>query len=157
MDFDALFQPGHVLELIIRGTVMYLMIYLLLRVVSRRELGETGATNILLVVLIADASQNGMAGMYTSVTDGIVLVATILAWSVLLDAAAYRWRWAARIIKPPAVLLVKDGIVLRRNLRRELITEDELWSQLRHSGIDSLDNVRKVLMETDGKISVITR
>lgn len=157
MEFGQVFLPEYPLEMVVRGTVMYLAIYTLLRLVSRRELGATGVTNILLVVLIADASQNALGGEYTSIADGLVLVATILGWSVVLDAVSYRWPRVARLVKPPSVLLVDRGQILYRNLRRELMTEQELRAQLREHGIEQLDRVEAVRMETDGRVSVITR
>lgn len=144
-----------VLEIVLRGTLMYLALFTLLRVLLKRESGTTGMTDLLVVVLIADAAQNGMAGTYTSVTDGLLLVATIIGWSFLLDLAAYRWKWAARIIRPRPLPLVRDGRMLRQNMRRELITVEELMSQLRQQGIDDLGRVRRVYMEADGQFSVI--
>jgi len=155
VDLGGLFQPQHTLEVMLRGALMYLVLYLLLRVVLRRELGETGATDILVVVLLADAAQNGMAGRYTSITDGVALVVAILGTSALLDMLSYRWRWFARLIKPRPVMLVRNGQVDRRALRRQLMTMDELWSHLRENGVDSLDAVEEVWMESDGRMSVI--
>lgn len=155
VDLGGLFQPQHTLEVMLRGALMYLVLYLLLRVVLRRELGETGATDILVVVLLADAAQNGMAGRYTSITDGVALVVAILGTSALLDMLSYRWRWFARLIKPCPVMLVRNGQVDRRALRRQLMTMDELWSHLRENGVDSLDAVEEVWMESDGRMSVI--
>ena len=92
VDLGGLFQPQHTLEVMLRGALMYLVLYLLLRVVLRRELGETGATDILVVVLLADAAQNGMAGRYTSITDGVALVVAILGpVQAALYAAATRF------------------------------------------------------------------
>jgi uncharacterized membrane protein YcaP (DUF421 family) len=97
-----------VLELFVRGTVIYLVAFLLLRSFPR-ESGSTGRTDLLGLVFIADAAQNGMSANYQSLTDGIVLVATIFFWSLLLNAAGYRWQWAARLSKPRAVLLIQGG------------------------------------------------
>ena len=157
MDFAGVLVPDFPLEMIFRGTMMYLIIFTLLRLVSQRELGETGTTNILLLVLIADAAQNALAGQYASIGDGVILVATIVFWSVALDAIAYRWSWAARIIKPPAILLIDNGKILHRNLRRELMTVAELEAQLREHGITRIDDVAQLRMETDGRVSLITR
>src|SRR5690625_584075 len=87
-------------EIVIRGTIIYVTIYALLRVVLKRESGTNGITDLIVVVLIADAAQNGMAGGYRSVSDGILLVSVIIGWSFLLNWAAHRWTWAARIIRP---------------------------------------------------------
>lgn len=159
MDFDIgeLFRPEYTLEVMLRGALMYLALYTLLRVVLRRELGETGATDVLVIVLLADAAQNGMSGRYSSLTDGIALVIGVLATSLVLDTLSYRWRWFARLVKPRPLRLVRNGQVDRRAMRRQLMTMDELWSHLRAHGVESLDQVKAVWMESDGEMSVITR
>jgi uncharacterized membrane protein YcaP (DUF421 family) len=157
VDWEQMFVPQTpLLEIVIRGSVMYLVLYTLLRVVVKREAGTTSVTDILVIVLLADAAQNGMAGEYRSITEGVLLVAVIIGWSYLLDAIAYRWPKAARLIRPRSLLLVRDGHILHRNMRRELITEEELHSRLRERDIDDLSKVREVRMESDGKFSIIT-
>ena len=73
------------LELVIRGSATYWFLFLLFRFVLRRDIGSIGITDVLFVVIIADAAQNAMAGEYKSITDGFILIATIAAWNVLLD------------------------------------------------------------------------
>ena len=158
VDWESLFVPATpLLEIVIRGTVMYLVLYTLLRVVVKRETGTTSVADLLVIVLLADAAQNGMAGDYTSITEGVLLVAVIIAWSFTLDAIAYRWPKAARLIRPRPLLLVRDGQILHRNMRRELISEEELYGRLRQHGIDDLSKVREVRIEPDGKLSVLSR
>ncbi|HEX6500580.1 MAG TPA: YetF domain-containing protein [Micromonosporaceae bacterium] len=145
------------LEMIIRGSVVYLSLYLLLRVVLKRESGTTGVTDLLVIVLLADAAQNAMAGDYTSIGDGLILVATIIAWSFLLNFIAFHFPRAGRFIRPRPLPLVKDGRVIPRHMRRELITREELMSQLRQQGVADLSRVKLVYMEPDGQFSVVTR
>ncbi|XTZ14427.1 DUF421 domain-containing protein [Micromonospora echinospora] len=157
-DWWKLFVPDTPLwEIALRGSVIYLTIFFLLRVLLKRESGSTGVTDLLVIVLIADAAQNAMADDYTSIADGVLLVAVIIGWAYVLDVLAYRWPAAARIIHPGSLVLVRDGRMLRRNMRRELITEDELYSQLRQQGVERLDDVREVRMESEGRFSVIPR
>jgi uncharacterized membrane protein YcaP (DUF421 family) len=153
-DLFALRTP--VLEILVRGTVTYLALFAMLRFLLKRESGTTGVTDLLVLVLIADAAQNAMAGQYTTITDGLLLVAVIISWSFLLDFIAYHVPAAARLIRPRALVLVRDGRILERNMRRELVTEEELRSLLREQGIDNLTRVREARMEPDGQISVIT-
>ncbi|SCG80452.1 Uncharacterized membrane protein YcaP, DUF421 family [Micromonospora echinaurantiaca] len=155
-DWGSVFRPDTpLLEIVARGSVMYLSLFVLLRVILKRESGTTGVTNLLVIVLLADAAQNGMADDYRSVTDGVLLVAVIIGWSYLLDVLAYWWPAAARVIRPNSLVLVQDGRILRRNLRREFITDEELHSELREQGIADLSEVREVRMEPDGQFSVI--
>lgn len=143
------------LELMLRGSVMYWFLFLMFRFVLRRDTGSIGIADILLLVLIADASQNAMAGGYTTVAEGAVLVATLAGWNWLLDWASYRFHAVRRFIEPPPVVLVRHGRLMRRNMRSELVTVPELMTSLRAHGIDKLAEVKIARMEPDGGISVI--
>ncbi|SFI67944.1 Uncharacterized membrane protein YcaP, DUF421 family [Amycolatopsis sacchari] len=156
-DWTQILDPQtHPVEILVRGSAMYLGPFVLLRVILKRESGTTGVTDLLVVVLIADAAQNGMAGQYQSITDGLLLVAVIIGWSFLLNWVAARWAWAERLIRPRPLPLVRDGRLLRHNMRRELVTEEELRGQLREQGIADLGQVHEARMEADGQFSVIT-
>jgi uncharacterized membrane protein YcaP (DUF421 family) len=158
VDWHSVFVPKTpLLEIVVRGTLVYLALFLLLRLILKRQSGTIGVTDLLVVVLIADAAQNAMAGGYTSVPDGLILVTTIIFWSYALDWAGYRFPRLGRFIHPPPLELVRDGQILWRNLRRELITLDELKSQLRQQGLEDVGQVRRAFMEGDGRISVVSR
>lgn len=155
MDWERLFIPGgSLLELIVRGTVLYLVLFGMLRLLPRRQLGSMGVSDMLVLVLIADAAQNGMAGEYTSITEGIVLVATILFWDYGIDWLDHRFPGLHLNNSAPR-LLVSNGRMVKRNMDRESMSEDDLMSQLRQHGIEDLRRVRKAYAEGDGTISVI--
>lgn len=144
-------------ELIIRGTAMYWFLFLIFRVVVRRDIGAVGIADVLILVIVADASQNAMSGEYRTISDGMILVATLIGWNVALDWLSYLSPAFRRLAEPSPILLIKEGRILRRNMRRELITDDELWSKLRQSGVKSLDEVKEAYIESDGQISVIKK
>src|SRR4029079_17579479 len=86
IDWNSIFVPDTpFVEIIVRGTVMYLSLVFLLRIVLKRQTGTLGMTDLLLITLLADASQNAMAGEYKSLPDGIVLVVTIISWNYFFD------------------------------------------------------------------------
>ncbi len=145
------------LEIFIRGTIVYWFIFVLLRLAGRRDFGSVGVADILVLVLIADAAQNAMAGEYKSVLDGLVLISTIIGWTVLVDRVAYFFKPLGRLLESDRVCLVRDGVIARRALRREYLTEEELMSQLRLKGVLELSEVRRAYMEPDGDFSVIKR
>lgn len=156
VDWAKIFVPDTpLLEILIRGTLTYLALFTLLRLVLKRQSSAMGITDLLVVVLIADAAQNAMADDYTSIADGVLLVATIIFWAYALDWLGYRFPRFQRFFHPPPLPLVREGRLLHRNMRRELITEGELWSQLRQQGINNLRDVKEAYMEGDGRISVI--
>jgi uncharacterized membrane protein YcaP (DUF421 family) len=141
-------------ELFVRGTFIYLLIFVLMRIL-RREPGTVGIADLLMVVLIADASQNAMAGQYQSVLDGAVLVLTIVFWNYAIDWVTVRSRVLERFTYPDPILLVRDGVPIPANMRREFVTQEQLMSILREHGIDELSKARAVYIEGSGQTSVI--
>src|SRR5215213_4297880 len=145
IDWKAVFVPTVSLaEIVLRGTFVYV-----LRVL-RREAGALGISDLLVVVLIADAAQNAMSSEYKSVTEGAVLVGTIVAWDYSLDWLGYRFPAVQRLLRPASLPLVKDGRMIRQNMRKEMITTEELLSLLREQGVDSLEEVKACCLEGDG-------
>jgi uncharacterized membrane protein YcaP (DUF421 family) len=143
------------LEIVVRGTSVYWFLFVVFRLVLRRNVGSIGIADVLVLVIIADAIQNAMAGEYTSVTDGCLLVSTIVFWNVVVDWLAYRWAFLRKLLEPRPLLLIRDGQLLRHNMRKELVTEDELLAQLRKQGVEKVQEVKRAFMETDGKVTVI--
>ena len=157
IDWADLFVPsGSIVAIVLRGTLMYFVLLLLLRVFPR-EPGKIGLADMLLVVILADASQNAMAGEYRSVTEGVILVSTLVFWNFFLDWLAYHWSPFRRVLEPAPLLLVKNGRMLKRNMRQEMITEEELRGQLRQNGVLHITDVREARMESDGNISVVRK
>jgi uncharacterized membrane protein YcaP (DUF421 family) len=142
-------------ELVLRGSAMYWFLFVIFRFVMHRDVGALGLADVLLLVIIADASQNAMAGEYKTVTEGFILVATIVGWNYLLDWAAFRFEFVRRFAEPPPLLLISKGRVLRANLRKELMTVDELMSKLREKSVEHLSQVKAAYMESDGQVTVI--
>jgi uncharacterized membrane protein YcaP (DUF421 family) len=156
-DLSTIFLPDTpILEIFIRGTLTYLVLYGILRLTMNRSSGTVGMTDLLVLVLIADAAQNAMASDYKSWTDGMLLVATIVGWAYAMDALAYRFPTTiGRWVHPKPRPLVLHGRPIGENLRKELISEEELATQLRLQGIDDLSKVRWAAMEGNGQVSVI--
>jgi uncharacterized membrane protein YcaP (DUF421 family) len=153
--WDQVFLPTNsVLEIFVRGTIMYLVIFALMRFVLKRQAGGLNISDVLLVVLLADAAQNGMAGEYNSITEGVVLVSTIIFWTFMIDWLEYHFPAIKRILRPAPLMLIKDGRVLRGHMRQELVTMDELMSKLREEGVTSPSEVAEAHIEPDGNISV---
>jgi uncharacterized membrane protein YcaP (DUF421 family) len=157
LDWRTLFVPTlPIAEIILRGTAIYLLLFAILRVL-RREAGTISVGDLLVVVLIADAAQNAMASDYKSITEGAVLVGTIVAWDYLLNWLGYHSVWVHDVLRPAPLPLIKNGRVLAKNLRQELITIDELMSELRQRGVENVEQVSRCYLEGDGHFSVITK
>ena len=122
----------------------------------RRTGGELTTTDLIVILLVAEAATHAF-GIYSSVGDGLILIATLLSLDYAVNALTYRFPAFERLISAPALPLVKDGRMLRRNMRREFVTEEELKGHLRMKGIDDLSQVEKAYVESEGEITFITR
>ena len=157
IDWNSMFVPtGSILEVAIRGSIMYLGMFALLRV-FRRQAGAIGMADLLVIVVIADAAQNGMAGESKSVTEAIVLVAVIVLWDWLFDWLGFRSKFAAKVLEPEPLVLIEDGRVIEKNLDKEMITHEELVSQLRQQGIENISDVKSARLESNGKFGIIKK
>jgi len=142
-------------ELVMRGTMMYLGIFVIMRV-SRRVVGAISTADLLIIVIVADAAQNAMSANYHSVTEGFVLVGTIFAWNYIMDWLEFKFPKFEHIIAGKPHPLIKDGRILKHNMREEMITMAELRSQLREHGVDDYRTVKLCTVEPDGHLSVIS-
>ena len=153
LDIFAMTMP--ILELFVRGSVMYWFLVLVFRLILRRDVGSMGITDFLFVVLLGDAAQNGMIGEATSTTDAVVLISTLVFWNVLIDWASWRFPPVEKLLASQRLVLVRDGKCQRRNMRREFITDAELMSKVREQGLEDLTLVKRMFLEPDGEISLI--
>ncbi len=144
-------------ELIVRGSAMYLFLFALFRVVVKRRIGAVGMADILILVIVADAAQNGMAGEYRSITDAFILVGTLIGWNMLIDWLTFRFPALQKLLEPPPLLLIDDGRVLHRHLRIELMSESDLQTKLREHGVSDPRQVAKAYIEPDGQVTVLKK
>ena len=144
IDWRTAFVPTvNLAELFMRGSIVYLFLFFAFRILPRQA-GAVGVSDLLALVLIADAAQNAMSADYHSVPEGLVLVSTILFWDVALDWLAFK--------VPP---LRKRLAVQHLNLDQQLISEEELDSHLRQHGVADPRAVVLCNLEGDGHISVL--
>ncbi len=145
------------LELLVRGSIMYVGLIVVMRFLLRRDIGSLSTPDLLFIVLIADAAQNAMAGEYKSLADGAVLVGTLVAWNITLDWLAFRSPAVRRLLTPDSLPLIINGKVLRQNMKKEWITRDELDSKLREAGIADVGQVERAVLESSGELGIIRR
>ena len=158
MDWNQIFGvETSPVELIIRGTAMYLFLFLMFRVVIRRRVGAVGMADILIMVIVADAAQNAMSGEYKTVTEGAILVGTIFFWNFVFDWLNFRVPALQDWLEAPPLPLIQNGRLIHRHLRHEMVTETELKSKLREKGVNDYSQVALATMESDGTVSVIKR
>lgn len=157
IDIVRLFQPeSSIAELIIRGTITYLVILVLMRILPRRTGGELEMMDLIFVILIAEAATHSLA-VYTSITEGFVMMLTIIGCNYLVNILSYHVPFIERLVSAPPLLIIRNGKLLRKNMRREYITEDELMDHLRKKGVDRVEDIKSAYIEGDGQISILSK
>lgn len=140
-----------------RTTVVYGVVLLLLRLTGKRQIGQSTPSDLVTILLVSEAVQNGMMNDDSSLTGALVGAATLLAISFVIDWLCHRFpRFECWIEGEPFVAY--DGKRFdEKRLRREKITQRDLISALRSHGESDLDGVRLVVVEPDGKVSVLKK
>lgn len=151
-----LFAPTiSVAEVVVRAFVLYVGLLLLLRVIPKRQVGRSSPTDLMFLILVGNFAANGIAARAESVSDVLVVLLAVLLLAYALDWSAYRVAWVRWLIFEPPTCLVRDGHVLKANMRLEMVTEDELMRELRRQGVSDLAEVKSAHLEADGEISVL--
>jgi uncharacterized membrane protein YcaP (DUF421 family) len=144
-----------VLEIVVRGTIMYLAVFAILRLSGRRLLGELAMLDNIFVVLLAIAAFPAMVGDQRSIGSGIILLFTIVLWNYILNWITFHFPRLERLVASPPLLVVENGKLIRRNMRREFLTVEELMFNLRERGYHDIASIRRAVVEPDGNISVV--
>lgn len=156
IDWHALFVPqGSILEALLRGSLIYLIVFALLRITPKRNTSRIGIPDLLVIVLIGGTAGNAISAGYKTITEATLLIATILFWSYVFDYLDYFFP-KLHIGAASPTLLIKDGCLRKKNMHRERISEKELLVLLRQKGIVKLADVKAAYLEGDGGLSVIS-
>ena len=142
-------------ETIVRGTILYFAILVFMRLMPRIG-GELAVMDFVFLLLIAEAAAHGM-GEHETVGDAVLMIATLIGWNYLLNLLSFHSPFFEKLISGSAVQIVRDGRLMRRNMRREYLTEDELMAQLRRQGIEKVEDVKAAYIEGEGQLTVIPR
>lgn len=142
-------------ESFLRGTVLYFSVLFIMRTTLRRTAGELSMLDFIFVLLVANGASDSMVGGSVSVTNGLVLIVTVVGWNYALNTLSWYFPIFERITAPPPLPLIRGGKMLPRNMRKEFITEEELKAKLREEGVEDISEVKSALLEGDGNISVI--
>jgi len=143
------------MDLVLRATFVFFLIFVITRVVGRRELGRLEPFDLILLVVIGDLVQQGVTQSDYSLTGAVVVILTIALLTVVMSYVSFKSPRLRPVLEGEPILLVENGRVLERNLRRERLTVGEIAAQARKQQIPSLSEVRFAVLETDGTISFI--
>ena len=146
-----------VLEKIVRAAAVYVFLLVALRLTGKRQLGLMSSFDLVVLLIISNTVQNAIIGNDNSITGGFIGAITILALNYGVARFVITSKAAERLIDGSPTLLIHNGKVLEQNLRRELLTRDELMAALRRQGILSIDEVRVALLEETGTITAVKK
>jgi uncharacterized membrane protein YcaP (DUF421 family) len=145
------------MDITVRAVVLFLFMYLLTRVIGRRELSSLQPFDLILLIVLGDTIQQGLTQDDYSVTGAVIAVGTIAGLQVLTSWSAFRFPWLRRVLNGHPIVLVQDGRVVEKNLRRERLTLDDLTEQARANQVTSLEDVQWAIFEPSGSISFIPK
>jgi uncharacterized membrane protein YcaP (DUF421 family) len=144
------------MDLVLRTIFVFFLILVITRAVGRRELSAMQPFDVILLVVIGDLVQQGVTQSDYSLTGTTMVIVTVAVLTVATAWLSFRFRSMRPLLEGEPVILVADGRVLERNLRRQRMTVDELGAEARLAQIGSLADVRYAVLETSGKISFLT-
>jgi uncharacterized membrane protein YcaP (DUF421 family) len=145
------------MDIVLRGVFIFFVLYLLMRVIGRRELSSLEPFDLILLVVLGDAVQQGLTQDDYSLTGALLAIGTIAMLQLGVSYANFRFPRLRPLLDGEPIVVVRDGKPIERNLRRERVTLDDLTSAMRQQNIAQIDDVQWAVMETSGAISFIRK
>jgi uncharacterized membrane protein YcaP (DUF421 family) len=145
------------MDIVLRTGLVFTVLLVLTRVIGRRELSSLQPFDLILLIILGDAVQQGLTQDDYSVTGALLVVFTFAVLQVFVSWVGYRFPRARPVLEGEPIVVVQDGSVIERNLKRERLTAEEIAEEARSHGIAHLGQVRWAVLETNGKISFITK
>jgi uncharacterized membrane protein YcaP (DUF421 family) len=145
------------MDLVIRATVVFFFIFLITRIAGRRELSSLEPFDVILLVVLGDLVQQGITQSDESVTGTLIVISTVTLLSVAVSWLSFRSKPVRLVTEGQPIVLIQDGELIERNLRRERLTRGDIEEEARKQQIGSLSEVRWAILEKAGAISFISQ
>ena len=145
------------MDIVLRAAVLYFFIVFVMRVIGRRELSSMTPFDLILLIVLGDAIQQGLTQDDYSVTGAVLAVSTMATLQVFTSYLSFRSRRARKVLEGEPIVVIERGQLVEHNLKRERMTADEVAEEMRQQQIASLDEVRWCVLETDGRMSFIEK
>jgi uncharacterized membrane protein YcaP (DUF421 family) len=145
------------MDIVFRGIAVFVFVYLLTRIVGRRELSSLEPFDLILLIILGDSVQQGLTQDDYSITGAFIAVGTIAALQVATSYLSFRFPRLRPVLDGEPIVVVEDGKPIQRNLKRERLSVEELMEEARQQQIGSLDEIQWAVLETSGNISFIKK
>lgn len=142
-------------ELVLRGTVIYFFMFLLMRIWGRKHLGQVTTFDFILLLFISEAVQNSLVDDEKSLFGGMIVILTFLFWNTTINILSYRVPLIEKLVNGRPKVIIKNGRIIEEIRHQEHMSDQELFTALREEGVEDLSKVKKATIETNGHISVI--
>ncbi len=145
------------MDIVIRAAIIFAFVFLLTRMLGRRELNSLEPFDLILLVVTGDLVQQGVTQNDQSVTGALLAISTIGVLTVALSYASFRFKRLRPVLNGEPIVLVEDGELIDANLRRQRLTHEEIGAEARLNGISSVADIRWGILETNGRISFVEK
>jgi uncharacterized membrane protein YcaP (DUF421 family) len=145
------------MDIVVRAFFAFLFVLIVTRVMGRRELSSLEPFDLILLIVLGDLIQQGVTQSDYSFTGLLLAGGTFTLLTVAVSYLVFRVRRLRPVFEAEPLVLVEDGRLIERNVRRERITPEEIAAEARLQQIPSLDRVRWAVLESNGKISFVPR
>jgi uncharacterized membrane protein YcaP (DUF421 family) len=145
------------MDIVVRAVVLYVFVLFVMRVIGRRELSTLSAVDLVLLIVLGDAIQQGLTQDDYSVTGAVIAISTIAAMQVLISYVSFRSRRVRKVLEGHPIVVIQDGTLLEQNLRRQRMTPDELAEEMRIQQIASFEDVQWGILESNGSVSFVKK
>jgi len=144
------------LNIIVSSLTVYFFIIIAIRISGRKELTQLSVIDLVFILLISNAVQNAMVGPNTSLAGGLVAAGTLFVMNFLLKQLMYRFTAFSKLIQGEEIMLIHNGVLIKRNLKRARLTLDEMEEAIREHGVSDIKDVDLAVFEVDGNISILS-
>jgi uncharacterized membrane protein YcaP (DUF421 family) len=145
------------MDIALRAVFLYAFVVFVMRVLGRRELSSLGAADLVLLIVLGDAIQQGLTQDDYSLTGAVIAVSTIGLVQVASSYLSFRWPFARKIVEGEPIVVVQDGKLIEKNLRRERMTADDLAVEMRMQQIGSFAEVQWAILENNGQVTFVKK
>lgn len=142
-------------EYIFRAVVVYAYVFALLRIVGKKQVGELGPFDLVLLLILSEAVSTALTGGDNSLTAGLISVTTFVVMNYLVDYTTFKSKKIEKVLDGQALVIIKEGKINEQVRQKEKVTYEEIRSAMREHGVSQLSEVKFAMLETNGQISII--
>ena len=145
------------MDIVARAAIMFVLLYVLLRLMGKRELGQLTPFELVVMIVLGDLIQQGVTHNDFSITGALLAISTFAFLAISMSWLTYLSPRAEKLLDGEPRVVIRDGVLIKDNLRRDRMTQSEVESEMRLAGIAHMDQVAWAILEPQGKISFIKK